>query len=549
MKIKLTNFRCYSDREFDFGDDGLTLLSGPSGIGKSSILMAIYFALFGTGMKVASYGKTACKVELTFDDVVITRTKRPNRLLIETPSGDHEDAAAQAIINERFGDTFNVTGYVSQNASGSFIMMGPTEKLGFLERFAFQNVNLKDLKVRSKSLIRETHDALISVTAQLDVICGVTSELVKPDKVKFPQNATKNETIKEKNCQTRIKVATKKARKLRDELSSLQVLTAATTAKTESMELIASKLEALEEQREEAVYIGDEQLDSLKAQLRYILANKEVIDLEQRHKQDAKKLDEMKRDEQSERQTEIEQLESELWNEYENDDDLIEQIGEQQEMLDDIEELARLRARLKRIDIAATADNTLVQHRDAVTKLTKKEALFRALELQQNVYQCPSCEAALRFQDDELHLSDESYAVEDINEVETEVRDMRKQIKRLERVIQTQVDAKKQHDELTDAVDAIENAYADELPEHDEIVSQLDDMKSYQRTQRANEARLASLQDAGYSRAITKFEKGVKLLEEKIQLIGERSCDDIGELNEEELRAKINAQKRTKETS
>ena len=44
MKITLKNFRCYEDKTFDFGDNGLTLLSGGSGTGKTSLMMAIDFS-------------------------------------------------------------------------------------------------------------------------------------------------------------------------------------------------------------------------------------------------------------------------------------------------------------------------------------------------------------------------------------------------------------------------------------------------------------------------------------------------------------------------
>ena len=97
MKIRLLNFRCYEDKTFDFGDNGLVLISAASGAGKSTILTAIQFALFGTGTKVSSYGKTTCKVELEFDNMKIIRTKRPNKLVI---NDEYEDAEAQEIINK-----------------------------------------------------------------------------------------------------------------------------------------------------------------------------------------------------------------------------------------------------------------------------------------------------------------------------------------------------------------------------------------------------------------------------------------------------------------
>ena len=210
MKIRFVNFRCYSDHTFDFGDDGLVLISAASGAGKSTILMGIQFALFGTGTKVSSYGKTACRVELEFDDIKIVRTKRPNKLIL---NDEYENDTAQEIINKRFGDTFDVTGYISQNALNSFIIMSPTEKLEFLEKFAFQNIDLSKIKERCKSLISQRNDKLKETIAQLDLTNKVMDEIKEPVKVNFPvkgkktdyEKITKNEEIRKKNCDVLIK--------------------------------------------------------------------------------------------------------------------------------------------------------------------------------------------------------------------------------------------------------------------------------------------------------------------------------------------------------
>ena len=52
MKLILKNFRCYESQVFDFHDKGLILISGQSGLGKSTILNAIQFCLFGIGKKI-----------------------------------------------------------------------------------------------------------------------------------------------------------------------------------------------------------------------------------------------------------------------------------------------------------------------------------------------------------------------------------------------------------------------------------------------------------------------------------------------------------------
>ena len=57
MKITLENFKCYEKKEFDLGDNNMVLISGVSGRGKSTILDAINFCLFGKGSKLIKVGK------------------------------------------------------------------------------------------------------------------------------------------------------------------------------------------------------------------------------------------------------------------------------------------------------------------------------------------------------------------------------------------------------------------------------------------------------------------------------------------------------------
>src|SRR3989344_6484132 len=69
--IKLENIRSYSDKTISF-EMGSTLLSGDIGSGKSSILQAIDFALFGlsrgilSGESLLRYGTDRGSIELNF---------------------------------------------------------------------------------------------------------------------------------------------------------------------------------------------------------------------------------------------------------------------------------------------------------------------------------------------------------------------------------------------------------------------------------------------------------------------------------------------------
>ncbi len=190
MKLKLKNFRCYTEKEFEFGDKGMILLSGQSGCGKTSILSAINFVLFNSGTKVVTNGKTSCSVQLEIQDLKIVRNKRPNRLVLTNISTgeEYEDDSAQEIINQKFGSKFDSTSYVQQNANNTFILMKPIDKLAFLEELAFHDINLQKIKEVCQKNISKQKEELTSIVAQLELSTNVLKEMKNLIKYLFPFN-------------------------------------------------------------------------------------------------------------------------------------------------------------------------------------------------------------------------------------------------------------------------------------------------------------------------------------------------------------------------
>ena len=99
--IKLENIRSYLNQQIDF-PEGTVLLSGDIGSGKSSILLAIEFALFGvkrkdlSGSALLRHGKKTGSVELKLGingkEIIIKR-------VLKRGKGDVKQEAGYIVIN------------------------------------------------------------------------------------------------------------------------------------------------------------------------------------------------------------------------------------------------------------------------------------------------------------------------------------------------------------------------------------------------------------------------------------------------------------------
>lgn len=175
MRLKLKNFRYHREETFDLPDQGMVLIRGERGSGKSTILNGIFFALYGKFRRPYSHGANTCSVE--FEDskkkITIVRSCRPNRLIVTYDETVYEDETAQGVIEQVYGmnmDEFQVSSYFDQKKHGSILSMTPSEQLRFVELIAFVNGDHEEIKSTIKSHSKDLEKQQTQVDAQLALL-------------------------------------------------------------------------------------------------------------------------------------------------------------------------------------------------------------------------------------------------------------------------------------------------------------------------------------------------------------------------------------------
>jgi DNA repair exonuclease SbcCD ATPase subunit len=148
MHIKIKGFKVHIECDFTFVNGEMTLLKGVSGSGKSTILQAIFWALYGNMRSIYNNNKVTknLSVTLTLPNMTVIRKKNPDVLIVNINDKSYQDAIAQSIIDKEYGnrDVWKACSYIEQKSRCALLNGTNSEKMQLLNSLSFTGENPKE---------------------------------------------------------------------------------------------------------------------------------------------------------------------------------------------------------------------------------------------------------------------------------------------------------------------------------------------------------------------------------------------------------------------
>ena len=263
MRLAVKNFRCHTEKEFVL-KPGVTLITGDSGSGKTTIEEAIDYVLYGKLRKVATHGQKKCSVDLHLSDKVqIHRQSGPGRLQLSYNGQKYEDNTAQEIINSMFGEyrDFLAASYMKQGDRCPLMTGSSAEKMDLIRSISFKDSAALDAQEKTKEELKKSQAKVSEFESQKRTADAVLNEF-----------DTQNPAVKSSTFD----VASVNIQELTENIAQLEKKVAADRQRLQEIIAKETKLKTLREIRFDDIDVGKlpEQIKEIEEK---IAAEKEKI--------------------------------------------------------------------------------------------------------------------------------------------------------------------------------------------------------------------------------------------------------------------------------
>ena len=563
MELELTNFKCWEYKKVVF-KPGINLLSGRSGIGKSSFMDAAFFALYGTrNSNYVKKGAEFCKVVFKFDGMKIERTNVP---AIVKVNDTFEDDEAQSMINAKFGKLFKTIGYMPQDNSRQtpFVLMKPGDKEDFLSQLVYEDIDILEFMDTLKTLQNDRTITYKQTEKQYETVKEFADENPYPDRIPFPAECDnkvefiENMKYRRESIKTEISTAYKTISTFRDALEKLRIFDTYQKAKTEEITTCESEITALREKiKDVCIDALKEEKHSIRFKLQKLSQYNSYIKLQEDIKERNVKYEEVRKSELEAFTEKKNALSEMLWKEENEDGEIVDGFSKE-EAEEDIENMNSTLSIFK--NIQATEDKLSKIKKDVESELedmnTEYDEIYKSIEdMKEHIvktkmysknWPCPNCKTNVCFHNESLVKVDKSY-----EENKVSVKDLEKKllllekrktlcsatISKLQEKVNNRYRLEKELKEYTSSLDedTITEMDGDVGGMIDAYIEAVDSSSTYYKTNMMNEAKLRDLEKENIHTSSDLLLQEITNIQKSIDKYAEIDYSEIETSNEEEL--------------
>jgi ABC-type lipoprotein export system ATPase subunit len=185
--ISLQNFRCHNNTTFRFDIGKLNLISGESGVGKTTILEAISWCLYlrpNTGFRGSDSSATI--VTLKVGNIHVSRRSSPRTLMIKVGNTKYKNNEAKEKIVEIFGtyESWTTSSYIRQGEVNSFLNATSHDRAKIAREIVFGKTDVDSIREGLRDELKRAKkvrdDLIIRIEALTESLPSRPTKIITP---------------------------------------------------------------------------------------------------------------------------------------------------------------------------------------------------------------------------------------------------------------------------------------------------------------------------------------------------------------------------------